>query len=370
MGALPQPPTPRVGSSTGCASRFRSRQKTKLVTGGVFAVSPDGRQLAFLAAGSDGIQRIWIRSLHTLETRPLPGSESPVVAPFFWSPDSRYIAYGDGQKLKKIDISAGTAETLCEAPGVVIGGSWIRDGVIIFGQGPGSIMRVSANGGAASAVTVLDASRGEVAQLLPSFLPDGRHFIYLQIFNETRKQRALRWLSRRQTRGTKFRAACGNWPRSSLRAIFRCRFGAVTVHTRRGVDGAAIRRSSAAAGRRANDCCEPCRVVSGVWLFRGLEQWRSRLPDRRRGKRFSAHLVRPARKGRGHCRGAKLGVSLCVRFPGRNETCCQPVRSGHSSLAGRFFARHEYAVHIRLFLIRAGGHVVARWQPDRFRSKR
>ncbi len=154
--------------------------ETKLVTGGVFAVSPDGRQLAFLAAGSDGIQRIWIHSLHTLETRPLPGSESPVGAPFFWSPDSRYIAYGDGQKLKKIDISAGTAETLCEAPGVVIGGSWIRDGVIVFAQAPGSIMRVSANGGAASAVTVLDASRGEVAQLLPSFLPDGRHFIYLQ----------------------------------------------------------------------------------------------------------------------------------------------------------------------------------------------
>ena len=154
--------------------------EAKLVIGGIFAVSPDGRQLAFFATGADGIQRIWIHSLHTLETHPLPGSESPASTPIFWSPDSRYIAYGDGRKLKKIDISSGAAETLCDVPSVVIGGSWNRDGVIIFAQAPGSIMGVSANGGVATPVTVLDASRGEVSQLVPSFLPDGRHFIYLQ----------------------------------------------------------------------------------------------------------------------------------------------------------------------------------------------
>ena len=57
---------------------------------GIFALSPDGRQLAFVAAGSDGVQRLWMRPLDSLEARPLLGSESPQVPPFFWSPDSRF----------------------------------------------------------------------------------------------------------------------------------------------------------------------------------------------------------------------------------------------------------------------------------------
>jgi eukaryotic-like serine/threonine-protein kinase len=146
--------------------------------GGNFALSPDGRQLAFAATGSDGVSRLWIRSLDSLEAHPLPGSESPLFPPFFWSPDSRYIAFDAGGKLKKIDVSGGTAETLCGLFGNAVGGSWNRDGVIIFGQSPGVIMRVSANGGSASPLTTLDSSRSEAQHVLPSFLPDGRHFIY------------------------------------------------------------------------------------------------------------------------------------------------------------------------------------------------
>jgi WD40 repeat protein len=83
-----------------------------------------------------------------------------------------------GGKLKKIDIAGGPAQTLCETKRVVVGGAWNRDGVIIFGQNTGGIMRVSANGGAALPVTTLDPSRGEIWHVQPSFLPDGHHFIY------------------------------------------------------------------------------------------------------------------------------------------------------------------------------------------------
>jgi eukaryotic-like serine/threonine-protein kinase len=145
-----------------------------------FALSPDGRQFGFFAAGPDGVQRLWIRSLDSLEARPLPGSESSVLAPFIWSFDSRYIAFDSGGKLKKIDISGGPAQTLCDSPDYAVGGSWNRDNVIIFGQSPGVIMRVSANGGPASPLTTLDTSRAEIQHVLPSFLPDGRHFIYLR----------------------------------------------------------------------------------------------------------------------------------------------------------------------------------------------
>jgi eukaryotic-like serine/threonine-protein kinase len=151
---------------------------------GSFAVSPDGRQLAFAAKGSDGVLRLWVRPLNSLEARPLLGSESPVNNPFFWSPDSRFIAFGAGGKLKKIDVSGGPAQTLCDTALDIESGSWNRDGVIIFGQSGeggsanGGLMRVSAEGGTASPLTRLDASRGETVHAFPSFLPDGRHFIY------------------------------------------------------------------------------------------------------------------------------------------------------------------------------------------------
>jgi serine/threonine protein kinase len=157
-------------------------EKASLATTGAFAVSPDGRSLAFAARGSDGVLSVWIRDLESLDARRLPGSESTVsnLPPFIWSFDSRYIAFDAGGKLKRIDVSNGAAETLCDLQDTAVGGSWSRDGVIIFGTGSGGIMRVSANGGSASALTALDSSRGETNHVLPSFLPDGRHFIYMR----------------------------------------------------------------------------------------------------------------------------------------------------------------------------------------------
>ncbi|HXQ25320.1 MAG TPA: protein kinase [Candidatus Acidoferrales bacterium] len=163
--------------------RFQISLPEKMTTAGTggSALSPDGHQLAFAAAGSDGVQRLWVRALDSLEARPLPGSELPdIPIPFFWSPDSRYIAfYADG-KLKKTVVSGGAVEVLCDLQQTAVGGSWSPDGVIIFGQARGGLMRVSANGGDASPVTILDSSRGENHHVFPSFLPDGRHFIYLR----------------------------------------------------------------------------------------------------------------------------------------------------------------------------------------------
>jgi Tol biopolymer transport system component len=146
---------------------------------GALALSPDGRQLAFVATSADGIPRIWIRALNSLEMRPLPGTES-VGTLLFWKPDSRFIAFDAGKELKKIDSSGGPAETVCGLNLTGVGGSWNADGVILFGQFGGPIMRVSAAGGVATPVTVLDSPHGDVAHAEPRFLPDGRHFIYLR----------------------------------------------------------------------------------------------------------------------------------------------------------------------------------------------
>jgi len=150
--------------------------KTNLAPWGSFALSPDGRHLAFAAVGPDAVTRLYIRELDSIEIRPLDGTESGYIPPFFWSPDSRSIAFNSGTKLKKIDISGGAALPITNL--VAFGGSWNRAGVIIFGTLGGGIMRVSAAGGTASPVTALNPKYQETLHMCPTFLPDGRHFLY------------------------------------------------------------------------------------------------------------------------------------------------------------------------------------------------
>jgi serine/threonine protein kinase len=155
-------------------------EKTNLVGSGVFSLSPDGRWLAFAATGSDNVSRIWVRPLGSLEARPLPGSENDGGTPYFWSPDSRFLVFWTGEKLVKIDISGGPRQPLCDYRMLVIGGSWNRDGVIIFGsnhQGVG-LMQISARGGSPSRLTTPAVSRQESSHKFPFFLSDGRHFLY------------------------------------------------------------------------------------------------------------------------------------------------------------------------------------------------
>ncbi len=151
--------------------------------GNPFEISPDGRQLAFSALGSDSVVRIWIRALDSLEARSLPGTENRdnTIPPFFWSPDSRFIVfYGDG-RLKKVSLTGGPAQTICDigTAGGISGGSWNRNGTIIFGSGEG-LKQVSAAGGVASPLGKADPTRHILGQLYPTFLPDGRHFLYFQ----------------------------------------------------------------------------------------------------------------------------------------------------------------------------------------------
>jgi eukaryotic-like serine/threonine-protein kinase len=166
--------------------QFQISPPESMPQGETFAVSPDGRHLAFAAPGSDGVARLWIRDLESLEVRTLSDSypafvaHHRVVPPIFWSPDSRFIGFQSGGKLEKIETSGGPAQALCNVQGTVVGGSWNRDGVIVFAENTRGLMQVSAAGGVASPLTTIDPSRQEIVHVLPSFLPDGRHFLYLR----------------------------------------------------------------------------------------------------------------------------------------------------------------------------------------------
>ncbi|MBN2318322.1 MAG: protein kinase [Acidobacteria bacterium] len=143
-----------------------------------FAVSPDGQRLAFIATDPDGIQRLWLHNFDSLESKPLKGTEFEGIGDCFWSPDSRFIAYTDGKKLNKIDVSSGLPVPICDSYKAIVGGSWNRDGVVIFGTDGGGLMRVSATGGSPLPLTVLNEDRGSGSHTMPTFLPDGKHFLY------------------------------------------------------------------------------------------------------------------------------------------------------------------------------------------------
>ena len=175
---------PRKAVPTPSVIRAQIAPGVQLSEASPFAVSPDGQQLVFGGTGSDGVNRLWVRRMDAEVARPLSGTEAALgglTPPMFWSPDSQSVAFAAQGELKRIDVRGGAPRTVCNLPNGSIGGSWNANGVIVVGQAAGGLLRCSAAGGPVSEVTRLDATKGENLHLLPSFLPDGRHFLYLSV---------------------------------------------------------------------------------------------------------------------------------------------------------------------------------------------
>jgi Tol biopolymer transport system component len=145
------------------------------------AISPDSQYVAYVAQ-VDGKAAIWIRPIGEVQARRLAGTENG-HAPF-WSPDSRYLAFIADGKVKKIGISGGPATTLADTTAFALPGTWNRDGIILFsaaainGVAPGIVLVPDSGGTATPVVATHQDGRGD---LLPQFLPDGRHFLYVSI---------------------------------------------------------------------------------------------------------------------------------------------------------------------------------------------
>jgi eukaryotic-like serine/threonine-protein kinase len=143
------------------------------------ALSPDGHRVAFPAVDPEGRTSVWVQDMDGGEARALPGTDPSIDAPpFFWSPDSRDIVFLSESRIRKVDVLGGTTQDICDRTVLPVGGSWNRDGVIILGSLSTGLLRVPAEGGTAVPLTVLDTSRHETEHELPSFLPDGWHFLY------------------------------------------------------------------------------------------------------------------------------------------------------------------------------------------------
>jgi serine/threonine protein kinase/dipeptidyl aminopeptidase/acylaminoacyl peptidase len=142
-----------------------------------FAVSPDGARLAFVAVGQNGKSILWVRSLSVAGAQEFSATEGAMYP--FWSPDSRRVGFFAGGKLKILEPENGAVRNLCDAQ-AGRGGTWNRDGMILFAPAiVGPLYEVTDRGGEPAPVTKIAREGSGEAHRWPSFLPDGKHFLYL-----------------------------------------------------------------------------------------------------------------------------------------------------------------------------------------------
>jgi serine/threonine protein kinase/Tol biopolymer transport system component len=137
------------------------------------AMSPDGRAVVVVGE-SGGRSQLWLRDLNAERPRALAGTEGALYP--FWSPDSRSIGFFADGKLRRLDLDTSSVRPLTSAAHASnFGGTWNRQGTIVFSTGPGPVQSVSEEGGALH--TVLPANKPRGAYFAPYFLPDGEHFL-------------------------------------------------------------------------------------------------------------------------------------------------------------------------------------------------
>ena len=142
-----------------------------------FAVSPDGRSIAFVASADELGSTLWLRSLGDVDARQLPGTEGAREP--FWSPENDWIGFFDeAGTMKRVQVSGGTVRTIAQGISDPRGASWTRDGEILFGTGYGGLYSVKADGGEPRPLTTLEQTRGEGSHRWPQVLPAGQHFLF------------------------------------------------------------------------------------------------------------------------------------------------------------------------------------------------
>ena len=153
-----------------------------LIAGGSIRLSPDGHRLGFVARVPGERNKIWVRPLNLFAAHPLAGTEG--ASHIFWSWDGRFIAFFADGKLKKTEVGPAatgktTVQVVCSIPDGW-SGSWGKEDVVLLSRrSHAPLYRVAANGGVPTPASTLDRANGEIQQMWPSFLPDGRHFLYL-----------------------------------------------------------------------------------------------------------------------------------------------------------------------------------------------
>jgi eukaryotic-like serine/threonine-protein kinase len=161
-------------------------------TGGlatVSALSPDGTRLVFYADDRTGKGGLWLRALDSFEARRLPSTDRGSQP--FWSADGTSVGFFADRKLYRVEVVRGDRREICAYEGSnPRGASWSANGTIIFATGaPPRVMRVAAEGGKPEPVRLPEDIAGVPSW--PSFLPDGKNFLYWLARTQSRSEAAI-----------------------------------------------------------------------------------------------------------------------------------------------------------------------------------
>jgi Tol biopolymer transport system component len=153
-----------------------------------FAVSPDGRHVAFIANSKAG-SSLWVRSLAAVDARPIRGTDGARNP--FWSPDSQSIGFFAGNQLKTVKASGASAVVPLtwsvtmpenwESLGFAPTGTWNSQDIVVFGpSSDGNLYQIDVKrGGMATPVTTPVPTSERSLHRRPAFLPDGQRFLYV-----------------------------------------------------------------------------------------------------------------------------------------------------------------------------------------------
>jgi DNA-binding winged helix-turn-helix (wHTH) protein/Tol biopolymer transport system component len=146
-------------------------------SGGMLALSPDGRHLSFVVVDQAGTSTLWLRPLTSATARRLAGTEG--AAQPFWSPDSRTVAFFAGRRLNAVDVATGAVRVVASLESArSTGGSWSPQGQIMFSVPNDGMYLVASSGGTPEQLAPALDERCEGCAAWPHFLPDGRRFLY------------------------------------------------------------------------------------------------------------------------------------------------------------------------------------------------
>jgi serine/threonine-protein kinase len=146
--------------------------------GRTIAISPDGRYVAYISGTQSQSGVLMLRALDRVDSQPMAGVTN-ATWPFF-SPDSQWIGYLDGEELKKVAVSGGAPVTVARNLGVAGGLSWTDDDtIIITSTDPTTgLLQVPASGGEPKVLTRPNVAEREGDHWFSSALPGSRGVLF------------------------------------------------------------------------------------------------------------------------------------------------------------------------------------------------
>ncbi len=173
--SLLRPVTEPLGSVARFESPFQDGQAP---TGGWLELTRDGSALIYVGPGeTGGGSQLWMRNWNELEARPIPGTAGVRANSIFAvSPDGREVAFlpgGPTGPLRVAPVAGGPGRTLAENARITA--SWSDDGWLYFRDANFAISRVPDAGGEIETVTQL--TEGD-SRLLPHPMPGGKVLLY------------------------------------------------------------------------------------------------------------------------------------------------------------------------------------------------